>query len=91
MTYWSLRMSASHIVLYLKEVSWNPLASLPVKLDWNNMSTQWNRSASTEMMFPSGSSLKQFGLCVVIKTNAVRLLKTSGTISHSVAAADKEY
>ena len=48
----SLRMLASHIVLYLKGVSWNPLASLPMNLDWIHISPQWNRSASTEMMFP---------------------------------------
>ena len=34
--YMSLRKSASHIVLYLSEVSWNPLASLSMKLDWHN-------------------------------------------------------
>ena len=50
--YRPLRMLASHIVLYLKGVSWNPLASLPMNLDWIHISPQWNRSASTEMMFP---------------------------------------
>ena len=45
-------MSAPHIVLYLKGVSWDPMASLPMKLDLINISPQWNRPASTEMMFP---------------------------------------
>ena len=30
--------------------------SLPKKLGWNNTSVQWKTSASTVMMFPSGSS-----------------------------------
>jgi len=34
----------------------DPLASLPVKLGWNNTSTQRKRSAPTMLMFPSGSS-----------------------------------
>ena len=56
LAYKFLQMSASHFVLYWKESSWNPLASLSVKLGRNNFSTQWKRSAPKRMKFLSGSS-----------------------------------
>merc|ERR1719502_2409831 len=56
LAYKSLRMSTSHFMMLWKEVSWIPLASLPMKLGWNNTSAQRKRSAPTVMMFPSGSS-----------------------------------
>merc|ERR1712100_154115 len=57
-TFWykSLRMSTSHFMMDWKVVSWMPLASLPMKLGWNNTSGQRNRSFPTVMVFPSGSS-----------------------------------
>merc|ERR1712060_243064 len=54
--YKSLRMSTSHFMIDWKVVSWMPLASLPMKLGWNNTSGQRKRSLPTVMMFPSGSS-----------------------------------
>merc|ERR1711912_149204 len=54
--YKSLRMSTSHFMMDWKVVSWMPLASLPIKLGWNNTSGQRKRSLPTVMMFPSGSS-----------------------------------
>ena len=46
----SLRMFTSHYIR--KEVSWNPLVSLPMKLGWNQMSTQ----STIEMVLLSVSS-----------------------------------
>merc|ERR1712117_333935 len=54
--YKSLRISTSHFMMLWKVVSWMPLASLPMKLGWNNTSGQRKRSLPTVMMFPSGSS-----------------------------------
>merc|ERR1711865_933894 len=54
--YKSLRMSTSHFMIDWNVVSWIPLASLPMKLGWNNTSGQRKRSLPTVMMFPSGSS-----------------------------------
>merc|ERR1711868_129736 len=56
LAYKPLRMSTSHFMMLWKEVSWIPLASLTMKLGWNNTSAQRKRSAPTVMMFPSGSS-----------------------------------
>ena len=36
--------SASHFMILWGEVSWNTLASLPLKSCWNNLSAQWNCS-----------------------------------------------
>ena len=89
-----LRMSTSHFMMYWKEASWNPLASLPVKRGWNNTSAQWKLLEPTVMMFPSGSSRSSPGqaieLCVVIHTNVAQFPMTSRTISLS-AVAVKEY
>merc|ERR1719458_845528 len=54
--YKSLRISTSHFMMLWKVVSWIPLASLPMKLGWNNTSGQRKRSLPTVMMFPSGNS-----------------------------------
>ena len=51
LTYKILRMFTSHFMTFWKEVSRNPLASLPVKLGWKGTSVQWKRSAPTVMMF----------------------------------------
>ena len=58
-----------------KEVSWNPLASLPVELDWTSTFTQRKRSAPSMMMFPwevvldlyHGWSQRRQLLCHVLK------------------------
>ena len=52
----SLRMSTSHFMMLWKDVSWIPLASLPMKLGWNKTSGQRKRSVPTVMMLPSGDS-----------------------------------
>merc|ERR1719453_437691 len=54
--YGSLRMSTSHFMIDWNVVSWTPLASLPMKLGWNNTSGQRKRSFPTVIRFPSGSS-----------------------------------
>merc|ERR1712129_84212 len=54
--YRSLRMSTSHFMMDWKVVSWMPLASLPMKLGWNNTSGHRKRSLPTVMMLPSGNS-----------------------------------
>ena len=38
-----------------KQVSWIPLAPLPMKFGWSNTSAQWKRSAPTVVVFSSGS------------------------------------
>merc|ERR1711988_1202143 len=54
--YKSLRISTSHFMIVWNEVSWMPLASLPMKLGWNKTSGHRNRSFPTAIRFPSGSS-----------------------------------
>merc|ERR1719215_1747498 len=54
--YKSLRMSTSHFMIDWNVVSWMPLASLPIKLGWNNTSAHRKRSLPTVMILPSGSS-----------------------------------
>ena len=75
----SLRMSTSH---FMKEVSWTPLASLPVKLGWKNTFTQRKRSAPSMMMFPSGEHRSlllvnfrsRFELCVIVQACVAQFL-----------------
>merc|ERR1712167_474935 len=54
--YKSLRMSTSQFMIVWNDVSWMPLASLPMKLGWNSTSGQRKRSFPTVIRFPSGSS-----------------------------------
>ena len=44
LAYKFLRMAASHFVLLCKEVSWNPLALLLLKLGWSNTSEKQKHS-----------------------------------------------
>ena len=72
LTYKSLRMSTSHFIW--RELSRIPLTPLLVKLDWNNSSAWWKRSAKTVMMCTSSSS-KVFSLSV----SAIDLISVSWT------------
>merc|ERR1719253_1717584 len=54
--YKSLRMSTSHFIMVWKDVSWMPLASLPMNDGWNSTSGHRKRSFPTVIKLPSGSS-----------------------------------
>ena len=76
LAYNSLRMSASDSVLNKSEVSWIPLASLPVTLGWNNLRPTETFSADNDDVFVwehVGLFLVNFRTrfehCVVIKTD----------------------
>ena len=62
-------------------VSWKLLASVPMKLGRNNISTRWKRPAPTDMMsvWELGGLLlvkfrNRFVLCVVIQTDVGQIL-----------------
>ena len=42
LAYKTLRMPTSHFMMLWKEVSWNPLASLPVEPGWKTLSRNGN-------------------------------------------------
>merc|ERR1719498_2104766 len=90
--YKSLRMSTSHFMIVWNDVSWMPLASLPMKLGWKRTSGQRKRSLPTVIKLPSGSSyvfsfseLSAAAFISVSKSNATyeSFSFTSRTISRS--------
>ena len=64
-TYEFTRMSTSHFMMFWKEVSWTPLALMPMKLAGKKTLVQWKRSAS----FCSRSELS-----VVVDSNVAKFL-----------------
>merc|ERR1712164_66131 len=89
-------MSTSHFMIDWNVVSWMPLASLPMKLGWNNTSGQRNRSLPTVITLPSGSSyvfsfseLSAAAFISVSKSSATyeSFSFTSRTISRPAVAA----
>ena len=82
LAYKFLRMSASHFVMYFKEVSWNPLVSLPLRLGWNKkidaLETISANRDDASVWELEGLRLvnfrNRFELCVVIQTKVARIL-----------------
>merc|ERR1712025_892640 len=56
LAYKSLRMSTSHFMIELYEVSWMPADSMPMKAGWNRVSGHRNRSLPIVITCPSGNS-----------------------------------
>merc|ERR1712033_111535 len=56
LAYRSLRISTSHFMMELKEVSWMPADSIPRKEGWNRDSGHLKRSLPMVITCPSGSS-----------------------------------
>merc|ERR1712002_540177 len=78
LAYKSLRMSTSHFMIELYDVSWIPADSMPMKAGWKSVSGHRNRSLPIVITWPSGSSY-DFSKLELLAAVCISCSKSSAT------------